>query len=183
MLEAEVERAEPGKAVKLDQQLEVTAATGREGPKSPVVGVVAGGEGDRAKGDGVADELSGPGDPRRPPESDRGVDQPTRAGEIAIDQQAARAKRRELDAPAFCAACQVEGELGGRGALCRAADLELDVSPDPLPEVAPARAGRPERIPALAEDLDPVLDRLGEDGQDEQRDGGHGTPGRFAGER
>ena len=150
MLEAKVERVEPGEAVELDQQLEVTAATGREGPKGPVVGVVAVGEGDRAKGDGVADELSGPGDLRGPPEGYRGVDQPTRAGEIAIDQQAARAKRRELDAPAFRATCQVEGELGRRGALCRAADLELDVPPDPLPENAspPGRGPRSGAGPA-----------------------------------
>src|SRR5262249_3866558 len=134
------------------------------------------GEGERAKSHGVADELTGPGDPRRPAEGDRGVDQPTRAGEITIDQQAAGTQRRELDGPAFRVPHQMKGELGRRCAFRGAARLELDVSLDPLPAVASPRAGSPERVPSLPEDLDPVLDRLGEDGEDEQRDGGHGTP-------
>ena len=111
MLEAKVERVAVGQTIELDEQLEVPAASGRERPEGLIVGVKAGGEGDRAKADAVADELTGPSDPRRPPEGDRSVDQPARAGEITIDQQAARAERRELDGPAFCVPHQVEGEF------------------------------------------------------------------------
>ena len=69
----------------------------------------------------------------------------------------------------------MQRERGGGGALGGAPGVELDFSTDALPEVSAARSGRPERVPAPAEDLDAVLDRLGEYGEDEQRDRGHGT--------
>jgi hypothetical protein len=105
------------------------------------------------------------------------VDQPTRAREIAIDEHSARPEPGELDGPAFRSPDQVEHQCGGRGTVGRPAGVELDVSADSLPEVAAACADGPERIPSPAEDLDPVLDRLGEDGEDEQRGDGHGTSG------
>jgi hypothetical protein len=172
VLEADLEAVAAGETFQLDQQLEVAASPGREGAERPIVGVKAGGERDCAQGHGVADELAGPGDPSGPPEGDRGMDLPTRAGKVAIDQEAAGTKRRELDAPAFRAPGQVQGELGGRGALSGAARVEPDVSPDSLPEIAPWRADGHERIPSPPEDLDPVLNRVGEDGENEQRDGG-----------
>jgi len=176
MLEADVERASAGQAVDLDQELEIPAPSCRERPEGPVVGVKPGGERDRADAGRVVEHLTGPGDSRRPPEGDRGVDQPTRAREIGVDQEAAGAKRRELDGPALRAAGQVHRERGRGGALGGATCIQLGFSADALPEVAPAGAGDPERVATSAEDLDPVLDGLGEDGKDEQRDGGHGTP-------
>ena len=98
------------------------------------------------------------------------MDQPTRAGEIGVDHQAAGPQRRELDGPALRAAHEMQRERGGGGALGGAPGIELDLSADALPEVGAARPGRPERLPTPAEDLDPVLDRLGEDGEDEQRE-------------
>jgi hypothetical protein len=108
------------------------------------------------------------------------VDQPSRAGEIAIDEHPARPELGELDGPAFRSPEQLDDQHGRGGAVGRPTGAELDVSADSLPEVAAPRADGPERVPSPAEDLDPVLDRLGEDGEDEQRDDGHGTSGRRA---
>jgi hypothetical protein len=96
------------------------------------------------------------------------VDQPTRAGEIAVDQEAAGPERRELDGPALRASGEVHRERGGGGALGGATGVELGLSAHPLPEVTAPGAGGPERIAAATVDLDPVLDRLGEHGKDEQ---------------
>jgi hypothetical protein len=182
VLEAELERLTAGEAVELDDQLEVPAPPCRKRSERPIIGVEARGERDGTQARGVAEELAGPGDSRRPREGDRCVDQPTRTGEIGVDQQAAGAERRELDGPGLRATRHVEREIGGRCSLRGAADLEPDVAPDPFPEIAAARAGGPEGIPSPTEHLDPMLDRLGEDGEDEQRDDGHGTPGRMSGE-
>jgi hypothetical protein len=175
VLEPDVEGAFPGQPVDLDQELEVPAPAGGERPEGLVVGVKPGGEGERAEAGRIAEHLTGPDDPRRPPEGDGGVDQPTRAGEIGVDHQTSGPQRRQLDGPALRAAHQMQRERGGGGALGGAPGVELDFSTDALPEVSAARSGRPERAPAPAEDLDAVLDRLGEDGEDEQRDRGHGT--------
>jgi hypothetical protein len=176
VLEADVEDAAAGQPIDLDQELEVPAPAGGERPEGPVVGVEPGGEGERVEAGRIAEHLTSPDDSRRPPEGDGGVDQPTRAGEIGIDHQAAGPQRRQLDGPALCTAQQLQRERGRGGALGGATGVELDLSADALPEVSAARSGRPERLPAPAEDLDTVLERLGEDGEDEQRDRGHGTP-------
>jgi len=179
VLEAEVQRLAAGEPIELDDQLEVPAPPGRKRPEGPVIGVEACGERDGTQARGVGEELASPGDARRSPEGDRRVDQPSRAREIGIDQKAAGAERRELDGPGLRGPCHVERDVGGGRALRGAAGLEPDIALDSFPEVAPARADGPEGIPSPPEHLDPMLDRLGEDGEDEQRDDGHGTPGRI----
>jgi hypothetical protein len=174
-VESDVEGASAGQAVDLDEELEVSTPPRGERPESPVVGVESGGEREGADAGRVAEHLAGPGHPRRPPEGDRGVDQPTRAGEIGVDEQASGLQRRELDGPALRAAGQLQRERGGRGSLGGATSLEAGLAPDALPEVTAARTGGPEGVPASTDDLDAVLHRLGEDSEDEERDGGHGT--------
>jgi hypothetical protein len=176
MVESDVEGAPAGQTVDLHQELEVPAPPGGERPERSVVGVEPGGERERADAGRIAEQLTSPGDPSRPREGDRGVDQPSRAGEIGIDHQAAGLERRELDGPALRPARHLQRQRGGGGALGGATGIELDLSADALPEVTAACAGGPEGVPTSTEDLDPVLHRLGEDGEDEERDGGHGTP-------
>jgi len=183
VLEANVERGATREAVELDQQFQIPTPSGGERPEGAVVGMKPGGEREDTHGRGVSEELAAPGDTCGPCEGDCGVNQPARAGEIGIELHAPRPEARELHDPGFRVPRQVEGDLGGGRALRVPAGLEADLSTDPLPEVTPARAGGPEGIPSPAEHRDPVLDRLGEDGEDEQRDGGHGTPGRCTGER
>jgi len=109
------------------------------------------------------------------------MNQTSRAGEIGIEEQPRGAIAGELDGPALRAPNPAQDQLGRRGAVGRAARIEPHVSPDPVPEIAPGRAGRQERLPIPAEHLEPVRHRLGEDGEDEQRANEHGTPGRDAG--